>query len=321
LILISGLRRSYLFTESFYRLNISVWFEEIALEHENSLKRKLGEGSFVGVKKPKMPEELVEWFRHLYAYKYASSFARGRVVLDVGCGSGYGVNELSAVAQTVIGIDILRDRIVYCHSRYGDRASFIQASALNLPFRENQFDLVTSFQVIEHIDPRMVNLYLEEVKYVLKNAGVFIVSTPNRKLRLLPLQKPWNPDHKKEYDSQELRRVLERAFPDVRIVGLSASRVAYLVEYNRVKQNPFHVYLIHPAVSLMSRILLNFTSLKKLYMRFGLKNILHKTRHSEIGSCNITLKDFNISSDDLDTCLDLYGICKNEKLVMEKQAT
>ena len=187
MILISGLRRSYLFTESFYRLNISVWFEEIALEHENSLKRKLGEGSFVGVKKPKMPEELVEWFRHLYAYKYASSFARGRVVLDVGCGSGYGVNELSSVAQTVIGIDILRDRIVYCHSRYGDRASFIQASALNLPFRENQFDLVTSFQVIEHIDPKMVNLYLEEVKHVLKNAGVFIVSTPNRKLRLLPL--------------------------------------------------------------------------------------------------------------------------------------
>jgi hypothetical protein len=118
-----------------------------------------------------------------------------------------------------------------------------------------------------------------------------------------------------------LRRVLGRVFPDVRIVGLSASRVAYLVEYNRVKQNPFHVYLIHPVVSLMSRILLNFTSLKKLYTRFGLKNILHKTRHSEIGSCNITLKDFNISSDDLDTCLDLYGICKNEKLVMEKQVT
>jgi methylase of polypeptide subunit release factors len=81
------------------------------LEHGISLKRKPGEGSFVGVRKPIKPEELVEWFRHLYAYRYATNFAHKGVVLDIGCGAGYGVNELSAVAQTIIGIDIWRDGI------------------------------------------------------------------------------------------------------------------------------------------------------------------------------------------------------------------
>jgi ubiquinone/menaquinone biosynthesis C-methylase UbiE len=264
-------------------------------------------------KKPKTPEELVEWLRHLYAYKYASTFAHGKIVLDIGCGTGYGVNELSAVAYFIIGIDIWREGIIYCHSRYDNRASFIRASALSLPFRENVFNLVTSFQVIEHIDAKMVDLYLEEVKRVLKDDGTFIVSTPNRKLRLLPFQKPWNPEHRKEYDARELRRMLERVFPEVRMLGLSAKKVAYLVEYNRVRQNPFYVYLIHPVVSLMKRILPNFTSFKRLYARFSLKeNILYKTWHSEMNSYNIALEDFHISSRDLNACLDLYGLCKKE---------
>lgn len=277
------------------------------MKYKNSLRRKLGEGSFVGIKEPKTPEELVEWLKHLYAYKYASTFAHGKILLDVGCGSGYGANELSAVAQTVIGIDIWREGIIYCHSRYGDKASFIVASALHLPFRENTFDVVTSFQVIEHIDPKMVNHYLEEVKRVLRKGGTFILTTPNRKLRLLPLQKPWNPEHKKEYDAQELRRVLERTFQEVEILGLSATKEAYLIEYNRVKQNPFNVFLIHPAISLMCRILQNFPALRRLYTRFSVskKNTSHKTQ-----SCNITLEDFHILSRNLNTCLDLYGICK-----------
>ena len=305
----SGLRKSFLL-EDFLSVNrYSSVRGKFALEHGHSLRTKIDDS--VGVKKPKMSEELVQWVRHLYAYKYACTFAHGKVVLDVGCGTGYGVNELSAAAQIVIGIDIWREGILYCHSRYCDKAFFIRASALNLPIRSNLFDLVTSFQVIEHFDTKMVSAYLGEMKRVLKKDATFIVTTPNRKLRLLPFQKPWNPDHKKEYDARELRRELESIFVNVKILGLSATKEAYLIEYYRVRQNPFYAYLIRPTVSLIRRFLPDLAFIKVLYARLRLeKDMLYKTRRSKTCSFNITLKDFHISSKDLETCLDLYGICE-----------
>jgi ubiquinone/menaquinone biosynthesis C-methylase UbiE len=280
------------------------------LEYKNSLKRKIGEGSYVGVKKPRTPEELVEWFKRLYAYKYASIFAHGKIVLDVGCGTGYGASELSAVVSAraiVIGIDIWREGIIYCHSRYGDRASFIQASALNLPFRENIFDLVTSFQVIEHIDAKMVNLYLEEVKRVLKNGGTFIVVTPNRKLRLLPFQKPWNPEHKKEYDAKEFDRILKMVFKNSKVFGLFATEKAYLIEYYRVKQNPLFVYVLNPLLRIIKRFIPNFflQTMKRLWLEK-----LIKARTLVINQYEISIEDFELSRENLDSCLDLYGICR-----------
>jgi ubiquinone/menaquinone biosynthesis C-methylase UbiE len=281
-------------------------FEEIVLEHKNSLKRRIDEGSFVVVKKPKTPEEFVQWFRHLYAYKYASTLVHGKIVLDVRCGTGYGANELSATAQTVIGIDIWREGIIYCHSRYGDRASFIRASALNLPFRGNLFDLVTSFQVIEHIDAKMVNLYLEEIKRVLKNDGIFIVTTPNRKLRLLPFQKPWNPEHKKEYDAKEFDRTLKMVFKNSKVFGLFATEKAYLIEYYRVKQNPLFVYVLKPLFHIIKRFIPDFflQALKRIMAR--------KTDKSKnVGNqYEISIEDFELSSRKLKYCLDLYGICR-----------
>jgi ubiquinone/menaquinone biosynthesis C-methylase UbiE len=201
------------------------------LEHGFSLKRKLGEGSFVGVRKPIKPEELVEWFRHLYAYRYATNFAHREVVLDIGCGAGYGVNELSVVAQTIIGIDIWKEGIYYAHRKYVGNGNYLIASALNLPFRDSCFDLVTSFQVVEHIEGKDVNRLLREVSRVLKDDGVFIVTTPNRRLRSLPFQKPWNPEHKKEYDHKEFEIILKKFFSNVQIFGLFATKDVYEVEY------------------------------------------------------------------------------------------
>ena len=182
------------------------------------LRRRIGEGSFVGLKRIyNKPEELVEWLKHLYAYRYAECFAEGKSVLDVGCGTGYGIHELLTKASDTIGIDIWKEGIYYCHQEYGKKNVFLMASGLNLPFRDNSFDLAVSFQVIEHIDPDIVINYLIEIKRSLKNNGIFIVSTPNRRLRLLPFQKPWNPDHKKEYDAKNLGQVLKKSFENVEI--------------------------------------------------------------------------------------------------------
>jgi ubiquinone/menaquinone biosynthesis C-methylase UbiE len=278
------------------------------LEHGISLKRKPGEGSFVGIRKPIKPGELAEWFRHLYAYRYATNFAHKGVVLDIGCGAGYGVNELSVVAQTIIGIDIWRDGIYYAHRKYMGNGNYLIASALNLPFRDSCFDLVTSFQVIEHIEGKDVNRLLTQVSRVLKDDGVFIVTTPNRRLRLLPFQKPWNPEHKKEYDYKEFEIILKKFFSNVQIFGLFATKDVYYVEYRRVKQDPFIVYLLKPLYSMMKIVPgISFKIVRKI---INIRKISERRRKNNkiLTSLKISLNDFKLSTKSLDSSLDLYGM-------------
>jgi ubiquinone/menaquinone biosynthesis C-methylase UbiE len=225
----------------------------------------------------------------------------------VGCGIGYGADELSNRASLVIGIDIWKEGIRYAHNKY-TRSHFLVASALNLPFRDSCFDVVTSFQVIEHIEEENVIRYLQEIKRILKEGGMFIVTTPNRKLRLLPFQKPWNPDHKKEYDAKEFERILKNVFKNPKVFGLSATEKAYLIEYYRVKQSPLSVYIFNPLFRLMKRFIPNFflQTMKKLW--------LTKTSKSKMNVSNdikrISTQDFKLTSKNLDSCLDLYGICR-----------
>ncbi|MBS7614115.1 class I SAM-dependent methyltransferase, partial [Candidatus Bathyarchaeota archaeon] len=128
-------------------------------------------------------------------------------------------------------------------------------SALNLPFRDDLFDLAVSFQVLEHIEPSLANQYLKEVRRVLRVGGTFILSTPNRRLRLLPHQRPWNPDHKKEYDARELKALINKVFEDVKITGLFARKKVYYVEYLRVRQNPWFIYILKPTTSILKTVI------------------------------------------------------------------
>lgn len=269
------------------------------------LRRKIGEGSFIGLKRIyNTPEELVQWLKHLYAYRYAENFAIGKSVLDVGCGTGYGIHRLSNKAREAVGIDIWKEGIYYCHHEYGEKTLFLSASGFHLPFMDNSFDLVVSFQVIEHINPDMVINYLEEINRVLKNNGIFIVSTPNRKIRLLPFQKPWNPDHKKEYDAKELKRVLKGVFEKVDILGLSARKDVYLVEYNRVRQEPLLVYPFLIAKHILPTYFIDI-------LKRSLTKRIKINERSKNMSYNLSVKDFQTSIQKLEVCIDLYGICIN----------
>jgi SAM-dependent methyltransferase len=118
---------------------------QVEVHRGTILKRRIGEESFVGFKTliHHTPEELFEWLRHLHAYKYVKSFVEDNsVVLDLGCGTGYGSYVLSMKAGYTIGIDIWKEGIRHCHQEYGKKNSFLAASGLNLPFKDNSFDLV-----------------------------------------------------------------------------------------------------------------------------------------------------------------------------------
>jgi len=272
-------------------------------------------------------EQYLLYLRSLAAYVFARGLAANKSILEIGCGAGYGVDYLSRFASSIIAIDTRKDAITFCQTKYRkSNLDFLLANGTKLPFKDNSFDIVISFQVIEHIDPNQVLDYLSEIKRVLKEEGVFGVSTPNPKLRLLPLQKPWNPEHKKEYKDKELQRLLNEVFEAPKIYGLCSSREILSIERNRVKQNPVKVYIIRPYRCLPYQLYQLLSNVSPPAIRYQLEKIRNKRRKllrpakpatelipQEIFLSKFSLDDFTLDPTCPKDCLDLIAICTKKR--------
>lgn len=71
----------------------------------------------------------------------------GQRILDVGCGTGAMTKFLGQCGE-VAGVDISEIALGFCQKR--ELNNLFRASALNLPFADNSFDLVTAFDVVYH---------------------------------------------------------------------------------------------------------------------------------------------------------------------------
>ena len=152
---------------------------------------------------------------HMARYTFAARLARGKRVLDAGCGAGYGSAELARMADKVTGIDVAAEAVEFARQNYqAENLSFEQASCLALPFADAAFDLVVGFEVIEHLEDWRG--FLAEVQRVLAPTGQFIVSTPN-KLYYTESRgaEGANPFHVHEFEFEEFRSELLAVFPHV----------------------------------------------------------------------------------------------------------
>jgi SAM-dependent methyltransferase len=156
------------------------------------------------------------WAEHVARYAFAARFAAGKRVLDLGCGAGYGAAELAKTAAAATGADISEEAIAYARQHY-PRLTFRVADARKLPFEVAAFDLITAFELIEHLEDWRAMLH--EVRRVLDRAGVFLVSTPNKLYYAQARgQAGPNPYHKHEFEFAEFRGVLSEFFPHVRVL-------------------------------------------------------------------------------------------------------
>jgi 2-polyprenyl-3-methyl-5-hydroxy-6-metoxy-1,4-benzoquinol methylase len=143
---------------------------------------------------------------HLKRYELACHFVKDKFVLDAACGTGYGSKMLAqAGARSVVGLDISYDSIKHAIPLYSDHnVSFVQGDIHQLPFEDETFDVVVSFETIEHIPDG--SLWFKEASRVLKKGGLFIVSTPNRRNSAPGTyieEAPKNPYHCFEYNIVE----------------------------------------------------------------------------------------------------------------------
>ncbi len=189
---------------------------------------------------------------HIQAYLMALPFCGGKRVLEVGCFSGYGEKILLSSAGEVIACDNDIKALVSAGSNIeAENLRFLAADAVQLPFPDESFEVVIAFQILEHISPARVRGFLREVKRIIGKGGLLLLTTPNRSLRLLPFQRPFNREHYREYTLKQLRETLEEVYTGCRIKGIRAEKWIEEMEKERVRQSPFQVYLRSPLSRIM----------------------------------------------------------------------
>lgn len=126
------------------------------------------------------------WHQHKFL-KVAEKIKDGERVLDLGCGPGSFISILarSHPQVSVVGLDIASSQIEFARKfiepQFGNRVSFkcYEPQSFDLPFESNQFDVVTSIEVIEHVHPYLAYRILQDAKRVLKANGKILLTTPN----------------------------------------------------------------------------------------------------------------------------------------------
>ena len=153
--------------------------------------------------------------RLLQAYYLAVPYISGDL-LEIGCGEGRGVELLAPKANRYMAIDKIQEVIDRLSAKYPD-VDFVQAHIPPITtVEDNAFDVIVSFQVIEHIKDDKA--YLEEIYRILKPGGRAIITTPNIKKTLS--RNPW---HEREYTAAELQQLCESIFDTVTCKGVTGN--------------------------------------------------------------------------------------------------
>ncbi len=158
------------------------------------------------------------WYEHWHRYVFAVELARGKRVLDAACGEGYGSAMLAEVAGEVVGVDIDAETIAHARSRYGGHPNlhFKCGDCTGLDLAQNSFDLVVSFETLEHLHAQQE--LIAGFARVLKADGVLVVSSPDRHA-YSEVRNFQNEFHVHELYRDELLALLAEHFEQVRLFG------------------------------------------------------------------------------------------------------
>lgn len=147
---------------------------------------------------------------HLNRYLTAKQYVAGKRVLDIACGEGYGSKLMKDWgAASVVGVDV-SDEALAVANRYfsGDGITFLNHTAEELPFDSDSFDVVVSFETIEHLDHP--EKFLQEIARVVKFDGVVLVSCPNDPYYSKNDPAFSNPFHKHAFNFFDFKEMSER---------------------------------------------------------------------------------------------------------------
>jgi SAM-dependent methyltransferase len=167
---------------------------------------------------PGIPEENYWFRRHEAAYLALAPYCAGAVVLEAGCGEGYGADLLAGTARLVCALDYDALTAAHVARAYPDVHALL-GNLAGLPVRSSTVDVVANLQVIEHLWNQ--EEFLRECHRVLRPGGRLLLTTPNRLTFSPGRETPLNPFHTRELSPVELDKLLcATGFEVERLAGL-----------------------------------------------------------------------------------------------------
>lgn len=253
-------------------------------------------------------EQLVVYLIHLRAYEEAARLGQNKSILDVGCNNGYGIEVMKRLGcSRVAGMDVSPDALRSARQRLGLEAELYLYDGKKLPIESGTFDIITSFQCIEHIQD--CDRYLSEIRQLLKPGGTAIFTTPNASIRLDPGMKPWNEFHVREYSHTEFANQLAGHFSTVEIRGLFGTDPVQSVEINRCAKAREHARRGTPPKNYKAAVLRGIRKIVPTPVVNLIKRGALQAKPARLPT--YTTADLFYKIAGIDGALDLMAICTN----------
>ena len=189
----------------------------------------------VETSKSLVSEEQLE--RTFHRYMLAQNMSENKEVLDVGCGTGIGLEIIYKSAKNVTAGDLSLDILQMAKQKNSKKINFVSFKAESLPFDKDSFDLIIFFEAIYYL--KDAGKFFEESRKVLKPQGKVLFSTANNRLYdFTPSKYSTN-----YYNIPELQSIiLDNGFSKVNFFG-----------YHKVSKSSFRQKLLRPLKALASK--------------------------------------------------------------------
>lgn len=156
---------------------------------------------------------------------------KGLRVLDAGCGDGWYTAKMLSAGADAVGIDYSARGIKHAEAIVNG-AEFKVASIADIPYADKSFDVVFSFQVIEHLPISQVDAAVRELARITKKEGLMIISVPS-------VRRKMSAAHFQHFSEQSLRDAFEKYVEVVDVIGQDR-RTPVLWAIERLLQNRWY---------------------------------------------------------------------------------
>lgn len=236
----------------------------------------------------------------LARYKFASRFTENKKVLDIGTGLGGGAHHIACHrAKRVVGIDNSKTAINQAKKEFVlPNLEFRVVDALDILSLNERFDVIITFELIEHLPWGSYSTFIAQIKEALNPGGVCLISTPNKLISSPNRDRPYNPYHTREFTPEEFAKIIQEHFPNTKLLGVSCANKEFLEKERLVKRrlgNRLAVFLLRYKVT---QKLLPIVP-QKIKQLLTSENLLPPFKAS----------DFRIYCQNIDRCEGLLAVC------------